>query len=145
MELNDKNRFNPTIIKRCISAKNRMYKYLFLLMISVSCTQSFSLQEFDEEGWKNDKKGCNGNRLEMINSLINSKDVLLNKSDFQISQALGKPDKQELLERSQKFFIYYISPASTCESFDQSSNSSIYLQIRFNALLKSNEVLVVEK
>ena len=121
-----------------------MYKYLFLLLISVSCTQSFSLQDFDEEKWKNDKKGCNGNRMEMINTLINSKEELLKKSDFQISQVLGKPDKQELLERSQKFFIYFISPASDCDQFDQNA-SSIYLQIRFNALLKSNEVLVIDK
>lgn len=60
----------------------------------------------------------------------------------EIKELLGKPDKNELYKRSQKFFVYYLSPAPSCTHGNTSEQQEIYLSIRFNATGLAKEVLV---
>lgn len=76
-----------------------------------------------------------------IDALMKGKSSILGQSENKILAFLGKPDKNELYSRNQKFFIYYISPNSGCEQFSSSENS-IYLSIRINAVGFASEAFV---
>ncbi len=92
---------------------------------------------FNAAQWSLDKNGCEGLRQEAASNLFEHKDLLLGYSQNDIKYFLGKPDEQELYNRSQTFFHYYISGHTECESDE---NSPVIVQIRFNALNSSNEV-----
>ncbi|HEX6892106.1 MAG TPA: hypothetical protein VF141_15470, partial [Chryseolinea sp.] len=61
------------------------------------------MEGIDVTTWKNDKKGCAGERLEMKEAILSQKDKLLALSELDIVDLLGKPDQEELYKRNQKF------------------------------------------
>lgn len=112
-----------------------LYSFLFTFVI-LSCSQKPSdIPGFDELIWQADKDGCDGKRLEMRNDLIKVKTHLKGLNGDEVVSILGKPNKKNLVDRNQKYFIYSIS----CS--DQNSESST-LSIRFNAVGLSYEVIV---
>ena len=111
------------------------YSMLFSLCV-ISCNQkSIDLPKFDESAWQIDKDGCSGTRLKMRNDLIKIKPQLKGLNNGQIISILGKPNKTNLIDRNQKYFIYNIScPSETGELST--------LSVRFNAVGRSYEILV---
>ncbi len=115
-----------------------MYKHLFLLIFIAGCGLSTpKIPGFEEQTWAADKYGCEGNRASQIGVLYEYKDMLLGFNQNEIKYFMGKPDEQELYNRSQVFFHYYVKGHNRCED---TLEEPIVLQIRFNALNSSNEV-----
>ena len=114
---------------------------IFLTAISLSCTKTSDLGNLNTLDWKSDENGCQGKRLKFLPELSSVRENLMGQTQNEIIQLLGKPDHQEIYKRSQKFFTYYISGNDTCKG---SAKETVYLQIRFNALGNSNEVLIVK-
>jgi hypothetical protein len=59
---------------------------------------------------------------------------------MQIVKLLGKPDRNELFKRNQKFFLYFIDPAPECVPGDSAVVQK--LVIRFNAMGLAKEVAI---
>lgn len=110
---------------------------IFFLFVT-ACSYRAEIDDFDGDAWKADLKGCNGQRSMLSAGLEDKSDDLIGLSQNQVKSVLGNPDQHELYKRNQKFFIYYID----CPA-DEGLPSS-YLQIRFNALGKSNEVTFID-
>ena len=109
-----------------------------VLIVLMSCGLSHpTIPGFDADKWANDKKGCEGIRAAAVDQLYEYKDMLLGFNQNEIKYYLGRPDEQELYNRSQTFFHYYVSGHESCDSTNQ---PAIIVQIRFNALNSSNEV-----
>jgi hypothetical protein len=104
----------------------------------MSCGLSHpTIPGFDAEAWGNDKRGCNEIRKQSVDQLYEYKDMLLGFNQNEIKHYLGRPDEQELYNRSQTFFHYYVTGHTECGTGE---SSPIIVQIRFNALNSSNEV-----
>ncbi len=119
-----------------------MKKHLILLFtvsiaLFVGCSKPSDLGDFDTEKWQGDIKGCTGNRAEMIDELIEVKSKFLGLYQKTIIKLLGQPEDQELYNRSQTYYVYYIDGAPSCEN---SQEDPRILQIRFTSLGIANEV-----
>jgi hypothetical protein len=115
----------------------------FLLIILSSCGKSLPhFEGLDTDAWKNDKKGCGGERSKMKDALVTQKDKLLALSELDLVKVLGKPDQEELYKRNQKFYYYNIEPSSECDGASQ--EESLRLVIRFNAMGLAKEVVIEE-
>lgn len=79
----------------------------------------------------------------MIKNVLAQKDNILGKSEHDVLKLMGRPDKNELYRRQQKFYIYYLEPGPLCES-SQASDSASYLSMRFNATGIVKEIFVFE-
>lgn len=110
---------------------NIILKSFFILLL-YSCTDIPELTDVNIEKWKNDKLGCNGNRIEMIASIIDQKNKLKGLSQNEVIKLLGTADQHELYERSQKFFIYHLEPSKKCDNYAAGYYKAFY--IRFNSL-----------
>lgn len=110
------------------------------ILIFCGCNNRSSLDNFDSKVWKSDAGGCEGKRKEIAEKFPGFREKLKGKSNKEILNILGKPDKNELYRRSQKFFIYYLTPSEECEN---GSEIATYMQVRFSALGQSNEVLII--
>lgn len=106
-----------------------------------ACDKSIDIPGFDESKWQSDHNGCSGIRLQMIDDIKQAKEHLKGLSEDEIGRVLGKPDKNELYKRNQKFYIYEIANAGECGTTDDKSDH-IYLNIRFNATGLAKEILV---
>lgn len=113
--------------------------YLFLILILGSCQQGIDIHNFDEQAFKDDLNGCSGVRNNMKQRLFEITSSLKGLSQRQIRATLGKPDRQELAERNQKYFIYFVEPSSQCK--EASTNQEpLTMYIRFSAIDRSTEI-----
>ncbi len=112
--------------------------FIALLLLNSGCGNPLpKLENMDLQEWHSDKDGCLNKRSVMEASLANQKDKLLALTEKQIISLLGKPDQNELYSRNQKFYTYFLTPAPSCASYQNSSKTLI---IRFNAMGLAKEV-----
>jgi outer membrane protein assembly factor BamE (lipoprotein component of BamABCDE complex) len=113
----------------------------FLFVICFSCNKPLpTLEGLDLERWKKDKNACNNIRINMREAIDEQKNKLLSLDQMQIVKLLGKPDKNELSTRNQKFFYYFLEPGPACEGIDDSITDK--LVIRFNAIGLAKEIAI---
>lgn len=121
----------------------KIIKILILILLASfgGCNNTTDLPGFDEAMWQRDKNGCEGIRLQMMYDLEKAKHQLQGLNQDNIVTILGRPDKNELYKRNQKFFIYEIANAKECKApFEVQKH--IFLSIRFNATGLAKEVMI---
>lgn len=120
-------------------------KYILLVLCVCSffsCSKKDAvLPGLDLVEWKADKYGCKGYRLNQATVLDKGKDNLFGYSEKQVISVLGVPDETELIDRSEKYYSYYLKGNSRCPVPVDSVR--LHLRIRFNSLGYSKEVLVL--
>ncbi len=94
------------------------------------------LENFDDRVWIQDKNGCKGKRMLLKDDLLASKYYMRGLKAEQIEEYLGKPDAQELSERNQKYYIYYLEPGPKCAAAKENPQA---LFVRFTAVGIANE------
>lgn len=122
-----------------------MLKRLFIVPVFLmagfitSCTTPESLQNFDSETWKEDRYGCGGKRGELADDFEEIRKELYGKKEYVLRNLLGKPDSEELLERSQRIYFYFLEPGTHCT--DRSALSEAKrVEVRINSLGKVSEI-----
>jgi len=117
----------------------KKFSFLFSLIVLLGCTNPLpTLTSFEKEKWEEDKHGCFGDRELILPNLISQKEKLLTLTEGQIMKLLGKPDKIQLYQRNQKFFMYSINSIE-CDESDRSLRELI---IRFSAMGRSQEITI---
>lgn len=120
-----------------------MQKLVWLSLVFIlfqSCSKPLpTLENIDIEKWKEDKAGCLMIRQSFIEQLNNQREKIKSLSESEVVELLGRPDKNELLKRNQKFFYYYLEPGTTCGKENVEFKK---LMIRFNAIGLAKEVSI---
>lgn len=113
---------------------------LTIFTFLMSCGSEIKpLERFDNKAWKADKNGCQGKRAKLYNAILTQQKKIINHTQEEINHYLGMPDKNELMERGQKQFIYYFENGPDCPN-KKRQPQAIYL--RFSALNNLYEVSV---
>lgn len=114
---------------------------LIMLVIISGCGKEIpTLDGLDLEQWRKDKNACGTYRMETLTHLQSQKEKLLALKEMQIIDLLGRPDRNELYKRNQKFYYYYLKPAPECANYN--ADNSARLAIRFNAMGLAKEVMI---
>lgn len=92
----------------------------------MSCDKNPSIEGFDQEIWKSDRKGCNSKREEMVIHLKNNKDKLLGIADTELISLLGKPDTHFYFERGKKSYGYFFEKGNQCETGSVKARSIVF-------------------
>lgn len=113
--------------------------YLSFCFILWSCSTPESLRDFDSDTWKADKNACKGNRAKLVSSFEKIRKEMYGKKEYVVRNVLGKPDKENLLERSQRIYYYYIEVGAQCEDASKLSDAN-RVEVRINSLGKVSEI-----
>lgn len=117
-----------------------MKKWWWLSVILISCGKSLpDLAPIDLNSWKSDKGGCQQIRSQSLPSLSEQREELKGLSETQVIQLLGRPDRNELYKRNQKFYYYDLEAGKSCSD---SLESNQQLVLRFNAMGRAKEVTI---
>lgn len=108
-----------------------------------SCGTPESLQSFDSDTWKEDRYACEGKRGELADDFEEIRKELYGKKEYVLRNLLGKPDSEELLERSQRIYFYYLEPGTQCADRSALSEAN-RVEVRINSLGKVSEVTYKE-
>lgn len=112
--------------------------YLLLLFCFGCNSGQPKLTEFNAEVWKNDANACKDQRRVFEKVFNNQKSEIIGLNEHEILALLGRPDRQDLRSRNQKFYLYFLAPGPSCGK----RNEPAILNIRFSALNQVTEVLV---
>lgn len=122
--------------------KTMIKKLLVLLMALTglaSCTKQPKLDGIDLEKWREDRGGCSGQRASMKDQIKALKEELKGVSANDMDDYLGKPDIQQLADRNQKYYIYFLEKGVHCEDKTKKSDAES-LGIRFSAMGMATEI-----
>ncbi|MGM9509437.1 hypothetical protein ACS5NO_17000 [Larkinella sp. GY13] len=98
----------------------RFFLRLFILpgalFLLASCSPPpDQLGKLDLVKWRTDRGGCNGVRATLVDDFKTVRQELKGKSSNEIGQILGRPDSEQLDDRNQKFYIYFLEKGVHCE------------------------------
>lgn len=114
--------------------------FMLFLILSGCGRELPTLNNLDLEQWEKDKNACGSYRTENLAAIQSQKEKLLALKEMQIVNLIGRPDRNELYKRNQKFFYYYLKPAPECANYD--SENTARLAIRFNAMGLAKEIMI---
>ena len=66
--------------------------------------------------WRGDRGGCQGKRSNQIEAVRAIREELKGMTENEIADQLGRPDINQLIDRNQKFYIYFLEQGGHCES-----------------------------
>ncbi len=122
------------ILRVCLSTAT-------VFIVLSGCGKSLpTLDNLDLKEWEKDKNACGSYRSDNMETLLAQKEKLLAMKEMQIVELIGRPDRNELYKRNQKFFYYYLKPAPECSTYN--ADSSARLAIRFNAMGLAKEIMI---
>jgi hypothetical protein len=121
----------------------RLFSIVLLIFIVgiQACSSKIELKNVDLDNWKKDRNGCLGLRAQEIDDFKAVKDDILGKDNQALIKTFGRPDRVELANRSQSFYIYYFEPSTDCEGVATTAEPLMAI-IRLNALSRVSEVTV---
>lgn len=121
-----------------------LYKYssiIFFFILVSSCSGKLDTGNINIDDWKNDRYGCAGLRIQYLDEIKAIKNSFLGKNNQEIILTFGRPDRVELVDKSQSFFFYFLEPSSSCEGVDI-EKEPLKVLFRFNAISKVSEVTI---
>src|SRR5690554_5698905 len=87
----------------------------FFLTAAFSCSSRLDVGNIDLENWKNTRNGCKGLRIQYLEELKSIKNTFLEANNQELILTFGRPDRVELLDKSQSFFYYFLEPSDVCD------------------------------
>jgi hypothetical protein len=116
-------------------------KYIIfsITLFCISCTKQPKLEGLNLEKWKADKGGCTGERTQAIDKLKALKEEIRGVSSNDLDDYLGRPDVQQLADRNQEYYVYYLEKGTHCETLQKPSDA-LSMAVRFSAMGMATEV-----
>lgn len=114
--------------------------FLFICMLA-SCSSKLDTGAINIENWKSDRYGCKGLRLQDQEEFEKIKNTFLGADNQALIKTFGRPDRVELVDKSQSFFFYFLEPSGDCESI-KPEKEPLRVLFRMNAISKVSEVTV---
>jgi len=117
--------------------------YVVVTLISVllsSCGPApDTFGKLDLKKWRGDRGGCNGVRQSILPNFRAEIPNLKGQRTNTIGELLGRPDINEIADRNQKFYIYFLEKGPQCDKPGVKS-SSRSVAIRFSAIGLATEI-----
>ncbi|WP_296702924.1 hypothetical protein [Algoriphagus sp.] len=121
--------------------KSIKYLLVLSLFILASCGGKLDAGNINLENWKSDRYGCKGLRMDDLEELEKIKNTFLGANNQSIIKTFGRPDRVELVDKSQSFFFYFLEPSANCDGI-KSEKEPLRVLFRMNAISKVSEVTI---
>ena len=122
--------------------KHLLYSLFLISILTISaCSGPMDAGKINLENWKADRYGCKGLRMQDLEELKAIKNNFLGADNQAIIKTFGRPDRVELLDKSQSFFFYFLEPSDDCEGV-KTEKEPLKVLFRMNALSKVSEVTI---
>jgi hypothetical protein len=116
-----------------------VFFYFSIILLLASCTKKPDLKGLDVALFKNDRGACKGVRTQQIEWLKSNKMTWKGVSSNDVEDILGKPDIQQLADRNQEYYIYFLDKGEQCEKITNPSQAKS-MAFRFSAIGLATEI-----
>ncbi|MBO0932487.1 hypothetical protein [Fibrella aquatilis] len=84
------------------------------LLLSLGCAGPDTLGTLNLKAWRNDRGGCKGDRQSQLANFQQVKDQLKGMHANDLGKYLGRPDVNQIEDRNQKYYVYYVEKGPQC-------------------------------
>ena len=112
-----------------------------LIWVSFSCSSPLDAGKINLKNWKADRYGCKGLRLQDLEELRAIKNNFLGADNQALIKTFGRPDRVDLMDKSQSFFFYFLEPSGECDGVEM-EKEPLRVLFRLNAISKVSEVTI---
>ncbi|WP_026951608.1 hypothetical protein [Algoriphagus mannitolivorans] len=112
-----------------------------LIWTSFSCSSPLDAGKINLENWKADRYGCKGLRIQDLEELRAIKNNFLGADNQALIKTFGRPDRVDLMDKSQSFFFYFLEPSKECDGVEI-EKEPLRVLFRLNAISKVSEVTI---
>lgn len=95
--------------------------------------------KLDLKKWRGDRGGCNGTRARLEPDFRAEVQNLKGKMANTLGELLGRPDVNQIADRNQKYYIYFLEKGPHCNQAGSKSNSRS-VAIRMSAMGVATEI-----
>ncbi|WP_460543561.1 hypothetical protein [Echinicola sediminis] len=106
-----------------------------------SCSSKLDAGNINLDNWKKDRYGCKGLRMQDLEEIRKIKNTFLEANNQELILTFGRPDRVELLDKSQSFFFYFLEPSQECEGV-KTEKEPLKVLFRLNAINRVSEVTI---
>lgn len=118
-------------------------KFLFLsltvILFSGCGSAPDQFGKLDLKKWRSDRGGCNGVRATLVPDFKAEVQHIKGQSANTLTELLGRPDINQIADRNQKFYIYFLEKGPQCDQAGAKSNSRS-VAIRMSAIGLATEI-----
>lgn len=123
--------------------RSRLIAYTCLLSLYVlpgcqSAPDRFG--QLDLKKWRSDRGGCSGLRQTVVADFKAETQKLKGQTSNDITELLGRPDINQLADRNQKYYVYFLQKGPQCETPTGDVSATPSVALRFSALGLVTEV-----
>lgn len=119
-----------------------VFRMLLLVLPGVwvsSCTHKPDLQGFPVDKWQADKGGCQSVRMDLLPEFKKIRHNLKGTSSNDFVELFGRPDINEIADRNQEFYVYFLEPGPHCQDITKKSDAAS-VAIRFSSVGLAAEI-----
>lgn len=120
-------------------------KHLFGVLLTVclfSCAGPDSLGKLDLKAWRDDRGSCKGQRTQLLADFMAVRDQLKGIHSNDLGKILGRPDVNQITDRNQKLYVYYVEKGPQCGENTGAKSSAKSVALRVSAIGLVTEVTV---
>lgn len=102
-----------------------------LLVLPFGCSGPDTLGKLNLKAWRNDRGGCNGVRQTLLADFQAEQEQFKGIHVNDLGKMLGRPDVNEIQDRNQKIYLYYVEKGPHCgeNSGAKSGAKSVALRV----------------
>lgn len=118
----------------------KIFSVLFIVLLILGCSSApDQFGKLDLKKWRSDRGGCNSVRATLVPDFKAEVQNFKGKSANTIGELLGRPDVNQIADRNQKFYIYFLEKGPHCDQPGAKSNSRS-VAIRMSAIGLATEI-----
>ncbi|MBD2754900.1 hypothetical protein [Spirosoma validum] len=112
---------------------------LTVILLSRCSPAPDTFGKLDLKKWRGDRGGCNGVRDAILPDFRAEVQNLKGQTANTLTELLGRPDINQIADRNQKFYIYFLEKGPQCDQPGAKSNSRS-VAIRMSAIGLATEI-----
>ncbi|CCH02987.1 hypothetical protein FAES_4988 [Fibrella aestuarina BUZ 2] len=121
---------------------NRILSATALLAVCLSCSGPDSLGKLNLKAWRDDRGACNGVRPGLLDDFMAVRDQIKGIHSNDLGKMLGRPDINQITDRNQKLYIYYVEKGPQCDGNVGAKSNAKSVALRVNAVGLVSEVTI---
>lgn len=107
--------------------------YCSFLIVMACSSAPDTVGKLNVKKWRGDRGGCNGVRKTLVADFKAVSQDLKGKHINDITDMLGRPDVNQIADRNQKYYVYYLEKGPQCDQ-PGAKSASQSVALRFSAI-----------
>lgn len=127
-----------------MNKSSRLLLFLLTFTLAFSCRFKKETGSINMENWLSDRNGCEGLRIKDLKEIERLKNTFLGADNQALIVTFGRPDRVDLVDKSQTYFTYFLEPSGKCDGVEP-KKEPLRILFRLNSIQRVSEINIIDQ